>query len=282
MKLKNLYLIGASILACTLFNSCMSRWVYNAAIPEKSIDYYIKTSDVGRGDYIFHDANGYYIRMTQRRLEDGRHMFYAFPVVCSYREKEKGDSDGLVTVQVPASFAHYLMGESGTSSPAWLKPCPQYSFSKLTPCGKVVRLPETSVTHKFATKHELSSREKVNQAASYFIIGWTVDLTISGIGTAFTAVGAPFILFFNPVGLFLEDNVRYNLPDNRIVPAYDMTGNNSPIDIASQQKQKTTTTTKKTSSPSKPPKEDKPTDNTTEEPIETPTIRVTPREPHTT
>lgn len=231
MKIKNLLLIVSAFFACTSFNSCICKVAWNDCMPEEWTDCYVKTADLKEGQYVYRDAEGYYVEMQRRLMNDGRFYYYAFPVAMSYRDVQ-GKAVGTEIVQIPASFAHYLMGEAGSPTPDWMDPQPGYTTSKLTRCGQIVRRPPTSTTRALRQWSDVSGAEKAGNIALYATCGWIADVTYSAIGTGICAVAAPFILCFHPSGLFVMDSKRYNLPDEHRVYTHSLTGGDSATDSA--------------------------------------------------
>lgn len=266
MKVKNLLFTVSALFACSLLNSCVCRDMWNLCVPEESVDFYVKTADIVEGQYVYSNASGYYVQLKRRRLQDGRYAAYAFPVALSRKESKQGNFEAYEMVQIPASFAHYLMGENGSSSPAWLNPRPEYNISRLNRHGRIVRLPQMSVTREYALSFAASSGELTSNIAAYALLGWVVDVTDSAIGTTICTVAAPFMLLGSPSSLFVQDSTRRNKPDARRVYSYAVTGGDSPTDITSAPKPKQTSSTSNKSEP----KETKPSSST-------PVLLETPR-----
>lgn len=248
MKIKNLFFAMSALTACAFLNSCICRIAWNDCVPEKSIDYYVKTADLVEGQYVYSNASGYYVLLERRRLQNGRYEAYAFPVMFSHR-REQGSYTTCEMVQIPASFAHYLMGENGSSSPAWMNPRPEYNASRLNRYGKVVRLPEMSVTREYALSSDVGSGETANNAVTYALYGWVFDVTASAIGTAFCTAAAPFVLLTHPAGLFVRDSHPDNQPDGHLVYSYAAVGGDSPTDTTAEPKPKSAIPTSSKSAP---------------------------------
>lgn len=188
---------------------CISKIVWNNSFPQKTVDYYVKTGDIKKEQSVYHDSQGYYVYLNRRLRYAGPYEAHAFPAFFAHRER-MGIVKEEEMVQIPDSFAYYLLGYDGTSIPAWM--LPKLTYRNLRPCGKVVRVPQRSVTMVYQlTNNDVHPGKNI---PFYVLFGFPIDTAFSAIGTGLCTAVTPLMFLGEPSALFNDPNSPVDTPDN--------------------------------------------------------------------
>lgn len=115
-------------------------------ISARTYDAYVKTADVRSGDKVYQRDGKYYIELPVHRAEPGCRSAYGCWTSGATRIPQ-GETMTHMFVEIPDTFAQFLMGHPGDERPEWLNPTKE--SSKMTQVGSICHLPRISVVEEF-------------------------------------------------------------------------------------------------------------------------------------
>ncbi len=208
-RISSLFSVLLLLCATLLTSGCISRIVWNNSFPQKTIDCYVKTGDLNKGQSVYRDSQGFYVELNRRLRYEGPHYTHSFPAAYAQRP-QVGDIDDQEIVQIPASFAQYLLGNEGSSVPTWM--APKKTSDKLRSCGEVVRTPQHSVTLFYqSTNPDVHTGKNI---PFYVLFGFPIDASLSAIGTGVCIAVTPIVFLIKPSALYNEEHHPIDTPDH--------------------------------------------------------------------